>query len=64
MSVTNAELYNALVVIQKMCREHPNCDGCPLYSHQENDRCVLSYQDADPPADWNLNEPDVYRAIS
>lgn len=64
MSVTNLELYEALCTIKKMCSEHPNCIGCPLYSGRENDRCVLSYEDAQLPEGWRLNEPNVYRAIS
>lgn len=64
MSVTNSELYEALCTIQEMYREHTTCVTCPLYSGKDEDFCSLSYDSQQPPADWQLNEPNVYRAIS
>lgn len=63
MRVTNLELYEALVIIKKVCSEHTTCADCPLFSDKEEDYCSLSSSEQIP-TEWQLNAPDVYRAIS
>ena len=51
------EILSALKTIQKVCKEHTNCDTCPL----SIDGCC-GVGDADP-VEWKIRTTEIWKAF-
>lgn len=54
---SNMDIYNALKMLQNICREHPNCESCP-FTLLNTDFCGIQQT---APHDYELVSPDEYK---
>lgn len=53
---TEKEIYSALDLIRRVCKNQTDCVGCPFYADPV-DECLINNDIYDSPCNWDLVPP-------